>query len=273
MAEGYWMIRTYEAGDMGEKTKYWVPGKKPKRSSRRAKTEIKKQEANEYSTLKQFARLLNENFIPGDYLLGLDYSSEGMDRIMDWARKQGMDPDGASEEELLDILRAAAEHALRCAIRRVKREMKASGVRVELKVLAITSDMDGDTGEVVRIHHHLIVPRGAKEAFIKKWQEMGWGGVDWEPLSNQHDYMPIAEYFMRQVRKVPDAKKYTCSRNLSRPEPKDRAAITAGELRVPKGAKLLHRSEYRPGRPQYIRYVLPEGKRHRPAPCDEELLE
>ncbi len=275
MAKGYWMIRTYEAGDVGEKTKYWVPGEKPSRSSRKAKAEIKKQEQNEHSTTKRMARLMNENYRPGDYLLGLDYSELGMERLLAWAREQGMDPDTADETELMDILRLAAEHALRLVIRRVGREV---GRGVLVKVVAITSDMDGDTGEIVRIHHHLVVPRACKEAFVKKWADAGWGGVDWEPLSNQHDYTPIAEYFAKQVRKVPDAKKYFSTRNLVRPEPKDRTALTAGELRVPTGASLLHRSEFKPGRPQYIRYILPEAKRRRvPYQADElqdeELLE
>ena len=34
MAEGYWVIRSYQAGMIGEKIKYWVPGKKPSKSER-----------------------------------------------------------------------------------------------------------------------------------------------------------------------------------------------------------------------------------------------
>lgn len=273
MARGYWMIRTYEAGDVGEKTKYWVPGSKPSKSSRRAKTEIKKQEQNEHSATKRMARLMNANYTVGDLLMGLDYSDEGLEKLMAWAREQGMNPDGADEVERMDITRLAAEHALGLVIRRVKREV---GKEVAVKVVAITSDMDGDTGEIVRIHHHLVVPKACKEAFLKKWE--GWGGVNWEPLSNQHDYTPVAEYFAKQVRKVPDARKYFSTRNLIRPQPKDRAAITSGELRVPTGCELLHRSEFKPGRPQYIRYVLPKEKRHRvpyppDEPPDEEALE
>lgn len=260
MAEGYWVIRTYEAGNVGEKTKFWVPGARPSRSERRLRSEAKKQEQNEHSATKRMARIINENYVPGDWLLGLDYSEEGLARIVAWAREKGMDPDHAEETELLDIQRVAAEHALRNCLRRVKRDLPDG---VELRVLAITSDMDGKTGEVVRVHHHLVVPKGCREAFVRKWQELGWGSVDWEPLSNQDDYTPIAEYFADQVRKVPDAKKYITTRNMVHPVPKDRAALTAGELRVPTGARLLHRSEFKPGRPQYIRYVLPEGKRHR----------
>lgn len=258
---GYWVVRTYEAGAVGEKTKFWVPGERPSKSGRREKQEIKKQEQNEQSAEKSMARLLNANFCQGDLLLGLDYSEEGLERILSWAREQGMNVDG-SEEERMDAVRAAAEHELRLVLRRVKREMAKAGL--VLRYVAVTSDMDGDTGETVRVHHHMVVPAEAREAFVEKWA--GMGGVDWSPLSAQEDYTPIAAYLIRQVRRVPDAKKYVSSRNLVRPQPRDRVALTDAELRVPRGAKLLHRNEYKPGRPQYIRYVLPEEKQHRPPP-------
>ena len=46
-------------------------------------------------------------------------------------------------------------------------------------------------------------------------------------------------------------------RNLAIPQPKDRIAPGGAELAVPRGGQLLHRNEWRPGRPQYIRYILP----------------
>ena len=42
------------------------------------------------------------------------------------------------------------------------------------------------------------------------------------------------------------------------PKPVDRIAMGGAELAVPRGGQLLQRNEYRPGMPQYIRYVLPE---------------
>ena len=63
---------------------------------------------------------------------------------------------------------------------------------------------------------------------------------------------------------MPDAKKYTSSRNLVRPQPKDRVAYSEAEVRVPKGGTLLFRNEFKPGHPQYIRYVLPEHRRPTP---------
>lgn len=49
-----------------------------------------------------------------------------------------------TEEERLDTMRAAAEHELQLMIRRVKRELDKLGL--PLRYVAVTSDMDGDTG-------------------------------------------------------------------------------------------------------------------------------
>lgn len=259
MKEGYWVVRTYEAGAIGEKTKFWVQGTRPSsRSKRKERAEIKKQEQNEYSAQKQLARLINANFTQGDLLLGLDYSPAGMDRLEKYIAEHPFQTDGCEdpEAEQMEQIRQAAEREMRLALRRVKRELAKEGVA--LRYIAITSDMDGDTGEAVRVHHHLIVPAEAKEAFVEKWKDLG--SVNWSPMSAQADYTPIAEYFIRQVRRVPDAKKYISSRNLVRPQPKDRVVLSDAEVRVPKGGQLLHRNEFKPGRPQYIRYVLPEDR-------------
>ena len=39
-------------------------------------------------------------------------------------------------------------------------------------------------------------------------------------------------------------------------QPKDRVALSDAEVRVPAGAELLFRQEFKPGRPQYIRYAI-----------------
>ena len=161
----------------------------------------------------------------------------------------------------MDAMRAAADHELQLVIRRVKRELDKAGV--SLRYVAVTSDMDGDTGETVRVHHHLVVDRAARDAFAEKWA--GMGGVDWKPLSPQVDYTPLASYLIRQIRRVPDKKKFVSSlRNLVRPQPKDRIAMSEAEVRVPKGGVLLFREAYHPGLSQYIRYILPPERRKRP---------
>lgn len=249
MREGYWMIRTYQAGNVGEKTKYWVSGARPdNRSRKKEKDAVRKAEQNEYSAQKALARLINANFGKGDIFLGLDYSEEGLKKL---SGDQVPEEERELSEE--DRIRNRADHQMKLCIRRVKRDMKAAGL--DLKYIAITSDMNGKTGELVRVHHHLIVPKEALPFFQNKWD---LGGVHFSPMSSQDDYTPIAEYLIKQVRRIPDAHKYISSRNLIRPEPKDRIAQSDSELRIPQGAKLLHRSEFIPGQPQYIRYIVPE---------------
>ena len=170
--EGYWIVRTYEAGNVGEKTKFFVPGARPTRSQRRLRDAARKQAQNEYSAEKALARLLNANFTEGDLLVGLDYSDDGLARLEAWALRQGLPME--TEEERLDTMRAAAEHELQLMIRRVKRELDKLGL--PLRYVAVTSDMDGDTGETVRVHHHLVVDRAVRDVFVEKWA--GLGGVD-----------------------------------------------------------------------------------------------
>ena len=247
MKEGYWVIRTYVSGNVGEKIKYWISGARPTRSERRMKYEIRKIQQNYTSSEKELARLINANFKQGDILLGLDYSEEGYRKLLN--RAENYDADTEADR----IFQVAAHEANLCA-RRVKREAQKLGI--EIKSIITTSDMDGDTGERVRVHHHLVINREAAELFEKKWK---LGGVNRETLSAQEDYTPIANYLIRQVRHIRDVKKYTSSRNLERPKGKDRIAVNNSELRVPKGTKLLYRNQYIPYMPQYMRYyILPK---------------
>lgn len=269
MAEGYWVVRTHEAGIIGEKTKFWIPGARPTgRSKRREKSEIRKQEQNEYSAVKAVARLMHANFAEGDLLLGMDYSPEGIRKLEQAGRAADPNYDMATDEEKRDMLYFAAVHQMELCVRRVQRELKKEGA--ELKYIGVTADMDGDTKEAVQVHHHLVVPKETAEAFAKKWK---LGGVDWAPISKQADYTPISEYMLKQVRRIPNMNKYCTSRNLVRPQPKDRAVQSDAELRVPAGGKLLFRQEYKTNtdergerwiRPQYIRYIIPAADRRGP---------
>lgn len=263
MKEGYYVIRTYKAGSVEEKTKFFVPGSRPTGKTRRLRNAAKKAEQNEYATVKALARILNANYHGGDLFIGLDYSEEGMEKILRWGRKNGMPVDSEDEQEKLDAVWECAAHEMDNCIRRVKRILQKGGM--ELKACYITSDMDGATGESVRVHHHLVIQPEARDAFIAAWQEKGLGGVSYSPMWDyQDDRTQLAEYMIRQVRRIPDAKKYRSTRNLVRPEPKDRIVDSAAELRVPAGAKLLFRAQYnRPGDVQYIRYLRAEKPKKR----------
>lgn len=106
-----------------------------------------------------------------------------------------------------------------------------------------------------RVHHHVIVNAEAAEIALSKWT---LGGTHRENLYDVVDQTALAAYLLNQARRLPDSKKYIPSRNLVVPKPKDRIAKGGSELAVPRGGQLLHRAEWQPGRPQYIRYILPE---------------
>lgn len=259
MKEGYWVTRTYQAGEVREKSKFFVPGTRPTGNDRRReKNAIRKQEQNEYSAVKALARLIHANFTGGDLLLGLDYSPKGYDRLLKRITKQGIQLDSLDEAQCRDTIWETASHELYLCLRRVKDECKKQGI--ELKAISCTSDMDGETGECVRVHHHLLINREAMDAFVKAWKKLG--GVDYTPLyKNQVDRTPIAEYIIKQVRRIPDKKKYHSTRNLERPKPKDRIALSDAELRLPKGGTLLYRAASGKGQPQYIRYTMTDNKK------------
>lgn len=249
MKDGYWVIRTYKAGNVGEKIKFWIPNARPSKSARKIKSDVKKIAQNEASAVKRLARVINANFSHGDILLGLDYSPEGYERV---CTRAGVSV-GDTEPESLEAIYKAADQELTNALRRVKRELEKSGA--ELRHVAITSDLNGKTGECVRVHHHLIINAEALPAFMAKWN---LGNVSYSTLRRQADYTDIAVYLIKQVRYLPDAKKYKSSRNLVRVIPQDRIAKNGSQLRAPKGAVLVHVGEYRPGYPQYMRYILPD---------------
>ena len=250
MAEGYWVIRSYQAGMIGEKIKYWVPGKKPSKSERRVKSDIKQQQRNEANAIKRLARIFHANFSVGYFMLGLGYSEKGLAKTA-----AGLDP---MSEDYENELYHAAHHQVRLWRDRVRKACAAAGV--EMKCVIVTSDMDGKTGEYVRVHHHVIINAEALQIAMSKWKH---GSTHHKPLNGDLDRTELAAYLLNQVRRLPDEKKYIASRNLIIPQPKDRIARNEAELMVPKGGQLLHRAEYSPGAPQYIRFIVPEVGRLR----------
>lgn len=231
MQQGHWMIRTYEAGEIAEKIKWLEPGEKPSRAERRKAAAERKQKWNEHNAVRRLARAIHANFRGGrDVLLGLDY-----------------------DETHLPEDRAGANRQLRLWLERVRRACRRADV--PLRYIAVSSDMDGKTGELVRWHHHVLINREAAELAAGKWTA---GGTQRERLTRQKDQTSLAAYLLDQVRReVPEEKKYIPSRSLVRVVPKDRIALSGAELKPPKGALLLQRGEYVPGQPQYIRYVRP----------------
>ena len=234
--EGYWVIRTYRSGDMGEKVKFFVPGKKPSSSARRMKADIRKAAQNEETAEKRANRILHKYFSHRDYLLTLEYSSEEWDGEFD------------------DAILGKARHQAELWLRRVRRECQRQGI--PFRCMVWTSDMDGETGEPERVHHHVIINAEACEIALGQWS---LGYTYRKHIKRERDHMGLVHYLMAQVRRQPDTKKYTRTRNMPDVQPRDRVARGGSVLRAPKGSYLLYQGPVIPGWPQYIRYWIPTG--------------
>ncbi len=236
---GYWVIRTYIAGNIGEKIKYWVSGSKPVRSKRRMSVDVNKIEKNEKQSEKNLARILNANFgEQGGVLVGLDYSDEAYKKLFGECK---------SREEVIE----ASRHQASLCLRRVQREAKKKGIIV--RAVVVPADLDGETKEEVRVHQHIVVNKEAAELFAEKWN---YGeSVDFEYLyTDQKDRTPLAHYLISQVSHIHNSKAYITTRNLEKAKCVDRIAKNGAEIALPKNCELIYRSAHAARLNQYLRY-------------------
>lgn len=249
---GYFATKTYRCGRIGEKVKFFVSYTRLRPGEKSSPAKIA---GNANSAARKLARAVNENFLPGDGWVALNYPEERYARVSDRAGE--MDPELPERDRIW----FAAQHELELLMDRARRALRKQGI--ELRYIAVTSDLDGKTGESVRVHHHIVCPAECVEVIKEKWglPPAECKQRQYERLWNVEDYTPLAEYMMKQVRYIPNAKKYTPSRNLMRSEPSPRKVISGARLRPPKGARLIYADPYTGERDcQYIRYLLPPEK-------------
>lgn len=243
---GHYETKAYHAGKIGEKVKYFVPASREKPRSKSSEEKIA---SNASGVTRRVARCLNENFKKGDTFVTLTFNEAGYARVL--TRAQGLDQT-LDEGNRIFI---AAQYELKLLFDRSRPALRKQGI--ELKYIAVVSDMDGDTGESVRVHVHMVVPKDCAPVILEKWAALGDDAKS-RKLRGMDDYTPLAEYLMKQVRHIPNVKKYLPSRNLMRSEPTARKVMSGAQLRPPKGCKLLYAAPYTGERDcQYIRYLLP----------------
>lgn len=232
-----------------EETRYPVTLQSEKLTRRQKQRTAKKSGRAADNAERQAGRLLNNNFaVPYSVHILLTYSESGYKKLV--TRSEALI--AASMDER-DAIYKAAQKELENAVRRVQY------VRKGIKYLAITSDMNGKTLEPVRVHHHVVIERECLELWREKWARMGFT-VERELYAVNGDLSPMATYMLKQVRYIPDSKRYTPSRNLTMPEASEPFEITYNpldEITIPNGAQLLYRAQYAPGLSQYVRYLAP----------------
>ena len=237
------MVTRIISGEVVERRKTKIIHRPAKRGGRiRGNSSEKKIVGNrEYAKL-QLARTLNCNYIPGDLWLTAKFDQAGLAEIggtFEGARKAG-----------------------RLFIDRIAYRLRKLGL--VCKWVLAPSEIDGETGALVRPHVHIVIP-GA--AFVWKDRKLflgeetvdsiwGLGSVDVKFLRHQKDYYDLAAYLVNQARGVPDEKKWTCSRNMTKPKVTREIVTSGSQLRIPAGATELPGTRYDPEKGQnYVRYI------------------
>lgn len=241
--EGMYMITKIISGSVVERRKTYV-GHRPSRRGARIKgaSSEKKQENNRQQAILALARTLNCNYSHGDGYLTLSFADEALAACggtLEGAKKAG--------RKFLD---------------RVAYRMKKHGK--VLKWVMVPSELNGETGELVRVHVHVVISGhglrledGVFWLYDEKLEDVwGNGDVDVQILRRQKDYYPLARYLILQARGAADEKKYSVSRNMVKPKVEHLYTWSPSPLRVPPGASTLPGTRYDPETGvNFVRYI------------------
>ncbi|NCB05642.1 MAG: hypothetical protein EOM69_09000 [Clostridia bacterium] len=239
------MKRIIRSGNVIEEFYVWKRDVKETRAERRrGASDMRKVAANLKVAQKRLTRVLNENYAEGDLLITLKYRDDAL---------EGKD-------------RAALYHDRELFLRRIRRDLAHMGI--EYRTVAVLGVRSSKTGEPARPHHHIVLPRMDYERLRARWEH---GSVDYRLLRDDDTYAWLAEYLLKNAPDdIPDAKKYTISRGMRKPQCDEVIARGAGPIVPPSGAKVLHRGEYDRHRAvDYVVYLAPDAKKRVRTPASE----
>ena len=245
--EGLYMVTTIISGKVKERRKSRITRRPSKRGGRiRGNSSERKIEGNREYAVLQLTRTLNCNMKASDVWLTLTFSEEALDAC-------GGTFEAAKAE--------AKKFVDRCVYRRKKKGLVT-------KWVIAPSEIDGETGELVRPHVHVIMngegfsfADGVLRLFDEAVEDIwGKGAVDVQFLRHQDDYYPLAKYIINQSRNVPDEKKYSVSRNMTKPVVRREIVTSPSQLRIPAGATELPGTKYDPEKDQNIVRYIPRKK-------------
>ena len=251
MSEEKYCMRTITAGAVVEKIKFMIRKNKPNERLSDRERARRQRTTHDNGIIPHAARIVNNNFRNGDYFITLTIRPKEYKKLYRRAAQLRKKPEYAAYEEKR-LLTVAAAIVLDNWIRRVQDKCKK--LRIIFKYFAVIADgHESDDEGSERIHYHVIVSGAAMAVCKEKWTA---GFPDATLLhTNQIDRTPLVEYMIKQVKYYTHAKAYRPSRNLVTPIPVDKPARTDAPPRPTRNAEVMYRSEWRPGFPQYIRFI------------------
>ena len=166
---------------------------------------------NEELAIRKLARILNENFVPDDWLITFHYEKHNRPPSYDDAYNQ-----------------------LSGFMRQLRKQYKEWGI--ELRYVKRTG-----YGERGGVHHHVVMPRGKDMRKVSAlWKEyvkatLKARAPDCRPLYELGEYSSLAAYIIRQAtpEKLTYAKKWVGSRNLKKPFIKSEEKIQSIKWKEP----------------------------------------
>lgn len=261
--------RTYIAGAVVEQIVFKLPdthsGGKPRKSSPSQAKRVRT--AHDKSLPNKMARLANCNFSNNDYFITLTYNDAEHSKLAASAEKLRLSKMQMEFAGIADThyLYEAARQDLTKWLRRVRYACDKAGI--DLRYLGVTSDMDGESKNDVRVHHHLFLNAEAVDIARARWRSAG-NGEDCNSVgfkatqlwAEQLDRLPLCKYMLEQTCHYTDERAYKASLNLVKPAVRT-VQVKDGHLAAPpRWGSLLYSSEWIPGKSQYIRYWLPESE-------------
>ena len=229
--------RVYQTGSFREVCDVWASDRYRPRGARIKGNARKSQmDANMKAAQRELTRILNGNYSyeRGSLLCSLSFDQE---------------PE--SREEAKKLFNKCWKE-----LRKICRQNGR-----ELKVCGVISDVDGDTGEKVRLHVHVVLDGCTMEQVRECWK---LGVVDCRTIRKEKTHARLAAYLLKQCRCEPNEKKWFTSRNLERTKLLSETEIIGSpKYRLPKGAEIIAQGEYCPeeGKLLYLQIQMPEKGR------------
>jgi len=225
----YWKEKIVESGDVIEDILYL-------HSTDRTQADEKYLE-NLNRRIRDLTRLLNCNFTERDYLVTLTYSRHGYAKLR--ADKPPKVPATTyvykqAKKELSKLLELCR---YRCATE-----------GVAFQCIYVTANMNPDTKNRARIHHHLVVSHDAMEILKSLWKH---GHVLVEHVYDEVDHDFLARYLMNQVPYEKGRNNFGRTLNLKKPIVTERVPWNPNKvLEPPENATVIKQGR------NYLRYTL-----------------
>lgn len=214
-----WVLRETIEVEKIHTGRYGAPGQKRMKRCKATPDDIKRQ--NEWNAQKKLRRIINANFGEDDLHTVLTYRKD----------------ERPSPEEAKEVLKKFFEQ--------LRKEFKKLGQ--PLKYIIATEYKNH------AIHHHIVInnimvgQESTMKIVRKAWTR---GRPKFVPMDDTGEYKDLAEYLIKETAKSfrdddnPNKTRYSCSRNLIRPEP-EKSIILAKEWRedpVPKKGYYIDKS-------------------------------